>query len=170
MRSHIRNQRGQTQGVFFLIGKSDESDQRTRILENEIEKFNDFIIGDYIDAYKNVTKKTFSGYKYVTEQCHHDHQWVLYLDDDTLPGETQHGLDFFYGRPQDSRKLLEFLQHISPVKYKTTQKLIGHDVNNATYNYKQTYHVELPSVCKDDLICLSNKQAGEGHMIIECDV
>ena len=38
MRSHIRNQKGQTQGVFFLIGKSDESDQRTRILENEIEK------------------------------------------------------------------------------------------------------------------------------------
>ena len=89
MRSHIRNQRGQTQGVFFLIGKSDESDQRTRILENEIEKFNDFIIGDYIDAYKNVTKKTFSGYKYVTEQCHHDHKWVLYLDDDTLLDETQ---------------------------------------------------------------------------------
>ena len=69
-------------------------------------------------------------------------------------GETQHGLDFFYGRPQvitivdieiitlkyliqDSRKLLEFLQHVSPVKYKTAQKLIGHDVNNATYNYKQ---------------------------------
>ena len=81
-------------------------------------------------------------------------------------GETQHGLDFFYGRPQDSRKLLEFLQHISPVKYKTSQKLIGHDVNNATYNYKQTYHVELPTVCKDDLICLSKKQAGKGHVII----
>ena len=57
MRSHIRNQKGQTQGVFFLIGKSNQSDQRTRILETEIEKFNDFIIGDYIDAYKNVTKK-----------------------------------------------------------------------------------------------------------------
>jgi len=74
-------------------------------------------------------------------------------------GETQHGLDFFYGRPQDSRKLLEFLQHVSPVKYKTAQKLIGHDVNNATYNYKQTYHVELPTVCKDDLVCLSKKAA-----------
>ena len=37
MRIHIRNQRNQTQGVFFLIGKSDESDQRTKILEYEIE-------------------------------------------------------------------------------------------------------------------------------------
>ena len=86
MRSHTRNQKGQIQGVFFLVGKSNQSDQRTRILETEIEKFNDFIIGDYIDAYKNVTKKTFSGYKYVTEYCHHDHKWVLYLDDGS-PGK-----------------------------------------------------------------------------------
>ena len=89
MRSHIRNQRGQTEGIFFLIGRSDPNDGQTKILETEIEKFNDFIIGDYTDAYKNVTKKTFSGYKYVTEQCKHDHQWVLFLDDDTLLDETQ---------------------------------------------------------------------------------
>ena len=93
-------------------------------------------------------------------------------------GETQHGLDFFYGRfvifidrlsdtyshivrPQDSRKLLEFLQHISPIRYKTSQKLIGHDVNNATYNYKQTYNVEIPVICKDDLICLEKKYAAK---------
>ena len=62
-------------------------------------------------------------------------------------------------RPQDSRRLLEFLQHVSPVKYKTSQKLIGHDINNSTYNYKTTFHVELPTVCKDDLICLSKKAA-----------
>merc|ERR1711990_16542 len=49
MRSHIRNQRGQTEGIFFLIGRSDPKDQRTKILETEIKKFNDFIIGDYID-------------------------------------------------------------------------------------------------------------------------
>lgn len=80
-------------------------------------------------------------------------------------GETQHGLDFFYGRPQDSRRLVEFLQHISPVKYKTAQKLVGHDVNNSTYNYKQTYNVELPPVCKDDLVCLDKKYAAKiGNM------
>ena len=89
MRSHIRNQKGQTQGVFFLIGQSDPNDQRTKILEAEVEKFEDFIIGDYIDAYRNVTKKTFTGYKYVTEHCHHDLKWVLYLDDDTLLDENQ---------------------------------------------------------------------------------
>ena len=88
MRSHIRNQGGETKGVFFLIGHSDPNDSRTKILETEIEKFNDFIIGDYIDAYKNVTKKTFSGYKYITEYCNHDHHWVLFLDDDALLDEN----------------------------------------------------------------------------------
>jgi len=80
-------------------------------------------------------------------------------------GPTQHGLDFFYGRPQDSRKLVEFLQHVVPIKYKTAQKLVGHDTHNATYNYKTTYHCELPVVCKDDLICLDKKLAAKiGNM------
>ena len=89
MRSYIRNQGGQTEGIFFLIGRSDSNDQRSKTLETEIEKFNDFIIGDYIDAYKNVTKKTFSGYKYVTENCQRNHDWVLFLDDDTLLDEIE---------------------------------------------------------------------------------
>ena len=89
MRSHIRNQGGQNDGVFFLIGKSAPNDSRVKTLETEIEKFNDFIIGDYFDAYRNLTKKTFSGYKYVTENCHNDHKWILFLDDDTLLDENQ---------------------------------------------------------------------------------
>jgi len=80
-------------------------------------------------------------------------------------GETQHGLDFFYGRPQDSRRFVEFLQQISPCKYKTSQKLVSHDINNSTYNYKQTYKVELPAVCKDDLIVLDKQTASKlGNM------
>ena len=42
---------------------------------------------------------------------------------------------------------------------------MGHDVNNSTYNYKQTYNVELPPVCKDDLVCLDKKYAAKiGNM------
>ena len=89
IRSHIRNQGRQTEGIFFLMGKSDPNDRRSKALEIEIEIFHDFIIGDYIDAYKNLTKKTFSGYKYVAENCHGNHDWVLFLDDDTLLDEVQ---------------------------------------------------------------------------------
>ena len=51
--------------------------------------FDDFIIGDYVDSYKNLTQKTFSGYKYVTENCHQDLKWVLFLDDDTVVNENE---------------------------------------------------------------------------------
>ena len=37
------------------MGRSYPNDQRTKILETEIAKFNDFIIGDYIDAHENDT-------------------------------------------------------------------------------------------------------------------
>ena len=32
-------------------------------------QFNDFIVGDYLDTYGNLTLKTFSGYKYINEYC-----------------------------------------------------------------------------------------------------
>ena len=38
-------------------------------LSMEIEEFDDFIIGDYIDSFKNLTLKTFSGYKYYRQYC-----------------------------------------------------------------------------------------------------
>ena len=69
-------------------------------------------------------------------------------------------LDFF-NPAQDSRRFVEFLQQISPCKYKTSQKLVSHDINNSTYNYKQTYKVELPAVCKDDLIVLDKQTASK---------
>ena len=75
--------------MFFLIGQVDTQDRRSKILEAEIQKFDDFIIGDYVDSYKNLTKKTFSGYKYVTENCHRDLKWALFLDDDTIIDENE---------------------------------------------------------------------------------
>ena len=89
LRSHVRNQGGETLGMFFLIGQVDTKDRRSKILEAEIKKFDDFIIGDYVDSYKNLTEKTFSGYKYVTENCHHDFKWALFLDDDTIIDENE---------------------------------------------------------------------------------
>ena len=74
-------------------------------LSLEIEEFDDFIVGDYIDTYKNLTLKTFSGYKYYHQYCggakaswqqqqtgdksqmvesDDGIQWVLMQDDDTV--------------------------------------------------------------------------------------
>ena len=77
-------------------------------LSQEIEEFDDFIVGDYIDSYKNLTLKTFSGYKYYHHYCggakatwqqqqasdksqvienNNGVQWVLMQDDDTVIDE-----------------------------------------------------------------------------------
>ena len=66
MRSHIRNQGIGSEGIFFLVGKSAPAtdlrvnDQRTADLKSEIASHGDFIIGDYVDSYRNLTLKTFS--------------------------------------------------------------------------------------------------------------
>merc|ERR1712168_204243 len=80
------------------------------------------------------------------------------------------GLDFFFAEKQSSRKFLEFLQAVLPIKYSTSQKLISHDVHTSTYNYKYTTLVELPHVSKDDVICLpkstSSKLGNIGPLVI----
>ena len=104
--------------MFFLIGQVDSNDKKgvqgqkkMMDLEHEIEEFEDFIVGDYIDSYKNLTLKTFSGYKYYHQYCggaraswQKEHaaqsagksaennedggvQWVLMQDDDTVIDE-----------------------------------------------------------------------------------
>ena len=104
--------------MFFLIGQVDSNDKKgvqgqkkMMDLEKEIEEFEDFIVGDYIDSYKNLTLKTFSGYKYYHQYCggakvswqkehaahsagksaesdeDHGVQWVLMQDDDTVIDE-----------------------------------------------------------------------------------
>ena len=62
--------------MFFLIGQVDSNDKnivdnnaKMVDLEQEIEEFQDFIVSDYIDSDKNLTLKTFSGYKYYHQYC-----------------------------------------------------------------------------------------------------
>ena len=44
--------------MLFLIGfDSKETQDQKNEIENEINEFGDFIIGDYFDAYHNLTQK-----------------------------------------------------------------------------------------------------------------
>ncbi|KFM68812.1 60S ribosomal export protein NMD3, partial [Stegodyphus mimosarum] len=67
---------------------------------------------------------------------------------------TNDGLDFFYGKRDDARKLVDFFTAVVPCKYETSQQLISHDVHNNTYDYKFTFSVEIVPVCKNDVVCL----------------
>jgi len=69
------------------------------------------------------------------------------------------GLDFFYSNESNAKKLTEFLQGVIPMRYQHSKKLISHDINSNTYNYKYTFSVEVVPICKDNVVCLPTKLA-----------
>ncbi|OMJ09232.1 60S ribosomal export protein NMD3 [Smittium culicis] len=69
------------------------------------------------------------------------------------------GLDFQYANRSQAIKMVDFLQNVVPVRSKTSEQLISHDIHTSVSNYKFTYSVEIVPTCKDDLICVSKKMA-----------
>jgi len=64
------------------------------------------------------------------------------------------GIDFFFDRCDDARKLVDFVQKVIPCRYSMSQQLISHDNRSNIYNYKYTFSVEVVPICKGDVICL----------------
>ncbi|KAA0201178.1 60S ribosomal export protein NMD3, partial [Fasciolopsis buskii] len=69
------------------------------------------------------------------------------------------GVDFFFGTRSQAVSFVNFLCKHAPCRYQTSQHLKSHDVHNNTYNYKFTFSVEIASVCKNDIVCLSKAQS-----------
>ncbi|KAF8366251.1 hypothetical protein PRIPAC_84080 [Pristionchus pacificus] len=77
------------------------------------------------------------------------------------------GIDFFYAKLQDARRLVDFLQSVLPCKYHYAQasgkyfklELVSHDTKNNTYDYKHTFCVEIVPICRDNVVCLPKQLA-----------
>ncbi|XP_059140421.1 60S ribosomal export protein NMD3-like [Physella acuta] len=69
------------------------------------------------------------------------------------------GLDFFFSKQDDARKLVDFLQTYVPSRSVTGKELVSHDIRNNKYTYKHTFSVEIIPICKDHIICLPHKTA-----------
>ena len=65
--------------------------------------------------------------------------WIRYFPD---------GLDFYFGFEPYARKMVDFLQGVVPIRFNTSKKLISHDINSNTYNYKYVFSVEVVPICK----------------------
>ncbi|KAI6181608.1 Non-specific serine/threonine protein kinase [Aphelenchoides besseyi] len=80
------------------------------------------------------------------------------------------GMDFFFAKQQDARKLLEFINTILPCKYHYSQQLISQDIRNNTFDYKHTYCIDVCPITKDSLICLPKRLAQSygnlGQMVV----
>ena len=71
--------------LFFLIGKN--RTPMPKSVAEEIEKFDDVIIGDFFDSYQNLTLKTWTGHRFVNSKYFKDCQtadWVIFHDDDAF--------------------------------------------------------------------------------------
>ncbi|KAI8378023.1 NMD3 family-domain-containing protein [Radiomyces spectabilis] len=79
--------------------------------------------------------------------------------DTTNIKETKDGIDFYYGQRAHAIKMVEFLNAVVPIKYKTSEQLISMDIHTSTSNYKFTYSVEIVPICRDDLVCIPKKLA-----------
>ena len=64
------------------------------------------------------------------------------------------GIDFFFPRQQEAKKLCEFIASVLPSKYQHSQQLITHDVHNNFYDYKHTFCLDIVPITKDALVCL----------------
>jgi len=81
------------------------------------------------------------------------------------------GIDFFFAKQQDARKLIEFIHSVLPCKDTYAQQLISQDIRNNTFDYKHTYCVEICPITKDCLVCLPKKLAqsyGNLSQVVVC--
>ncbi|KAJ8039141.1 Beta-1,3-galactosyltransferase 1 [Holothuria leucospilota] len=67
---------------LFLLGNSADKFLNKKIME-EFKIFQDILIGDFQDSYKNLTLKTLSGLKWASLYCSQA-RYVMKVDDDTL--------------------------------------------------------------------------------------
>ena len=58
------------------------------------------------------------------------------------------GVDFYFSKRSHGQRFLDFLQGVVPMRYRTDKQLVSHNEQNATYNYKYTFSVEIVPICK----------------------
>uniref|UniRef100_A0AAF5PKV0 Hexosyltransferase n=4 Tax=Wuchereria bancrofti TaxID=6293 RepID=A0AAF5PKV0_WUCBA len=71
--------------TIFVIGR-EPFNQENKRLQKEIDLYNDILVGDYIDSYRNNTLKFLSAVQFSFSYCHHHYTvpYALFVDDDYL--------------------------------------------------------------------------------------
>lgn len=71
--------------------------------------------------------------------------------------ESKQGLDFFYNDRKHAVKMVDFLQHIIPIRVKRSEEFISQDTHTSKKTYKFTFNVDIVPISRDDL-CVLPKQ------------
>ncbi|KAF8331512.1 uncharacterized protein EI90DRAFT_2972626 [Cantharellus anzutake] len=124
--------------------------------------------GQCPDCSKLAAKNTWKALVQVRQKVSHKRTF-LYLeqlilkhgaDKDTISiKEVKDGLDFYFSQRSHAIKMVDFLSAVVPIRQKISEQLLSADTHSNTANFKFTYSVEIIPICRDDLICLTPKQA-----------
>lgn len=73
--------------VFLLGTLNDDAEKKTHMLQNalldESRRFNDILQGDFLDTYKNLTRKHLMGLQWAINNCK-DVKYIMKMDDDIV--------------------------------------------------------------------------------------
>lgn len=73
--------------------------------------------------------------------------------------QMDRGIDFFFSNRSHGVRFVEFVGKVAPVSSRHDKQLVSHDSKSNNYNFKYTFSVEIPPICREDLICLPPKVA-----------
>ncbi|KAL0488201.1 60S ribosomal export protein NMD3 [Acrasis kona] len=82
---------------------------------------------------------------------HHMHDKCLNIK------EVTDGIDFFFAARNQAMRFIDFIKTVAPIKSSTSERLITHDMKSNIHNYKYSFSIDIPPVCREDLICLPHK-------------
>ena len=81
--------------------------------------------------------------------------------------EVPDGLDFFFGNASHAQRFVELLESLSPCRVTRSKKQIAHDDHSNVFDFKNTWLVEIPPICRDDLVLVPRGgKLGEGGLFL----
>jgi nonsense-mediated mRNA decay protein 3 len=84
---------------------------------------------------------------------HNAHEKVLKVD------QEDDGINFYYKNSTHAQRLIDFLGSLLPITVKNSKQLISHDESSNIFVYKYGFSVEIPRICRDDLVLIPKKLA-----------
>ncbi|XP_052799180.1 lactosylceramide 1,3-N-acetyl-beta-D-glucosaminyltransferase-like [Mya arenaria] len=135
--------------TLFLFGTV--HNQTVQIeLEKEFKEHQDFLQGDFVDAYRNLTHKGVMGYRWVSERCRNA-KYILKVDDDIVVDMYRL---FTKVIPKYSNKTKQILcNHISPGTMRIIREKKSKWYVNEKHFKRQKFY---PEYCSGFLVLFSN--------------
>lgn len=100
-KTFLRNVKSMGVNYFFVLGNIINKTKFRRAIKED-KKYHDLVIGQFIDSYHNLTRKSIFTLRFIRNRC--PDKWFLYIDDDAILN-IKNILEYIevYGKSRESR-------------------------------------------------------------------